>query len=328
MPRRTYVRKGRDVLLVEGAALHARRLAASGKADATLRHYQLVHRTFIAFVSELLGRPPTLADLTMAHAEEWQIALRERGLSGRTRGLYSVALRCWAQWLAEESLPEVFSKGNPLAKLAIPKPERTKPHTLRVDQIRLLLAGCQELQYPRRARVLVLLLWDTGLRIEELCNLKVHEIDGATRDRKGDVHVIRGKGAKERFSHLGEVASRTLEEYIEIERRRLVQPIPDSPWLFVTRTGRRLCPDQARDVLREAAARAGLPPRVIHPHAFRHTFGRGQAAANVNAFAIQDLMGHETAEMTKHYVQLSQQELGNSYVSLVDRALKRNGVDR
>lgn len=306
------------MLLVNAADYHTQRITARGDSPRTIRQYHQVKRQFITFVAERLGRPPTLADLTLDHATGWQVHLRERGLSNTTMSSYTICLRGWVRWLAHD-MPEAFPNGNPLDALEAPRPDKPQPLTMSAEQIRTLVAFCSQTQNPRRNAAIMLLLWDSGLRNDELCNMRLEDVELAGRGEPGKLRVRLGKGRKSRPGGFGDETSRALALYIKQERRG------ESEWLFTTRDGNQMKTDTVRDAVRTVRKRVpnlGIRP---YPHAFRHSFGKAQAAAGTSAFLLSRLMGHSSVKMTERYIQLSETDIATAFTSVVDRAEKRKG---
>lgn len=306
------------MLLANAADYHTQRTTARGDSARTILQHKQVKRQFVAFIEARLGHPPTLSDLTVDAATNWQIHLRERGLSNSTISSYTIVIRGWAKWLAND-MSEAFPNGHPLVKLVAPPPDKTQPLTMSADQIKTLVAFCSQTQNPRRNAAIMLLLYDSGLRNDELCNVRLEDIELASKGEPGTLRVKLGKGRKARPAGFGDETSRALALYVRQERAG------DSEWLFTTREGLQMKTDTVREVYRTVRKR--VPGLVIkpHPHAARHSFGKAQAAAGTSAFLLSRLMGHSSVKMTERYIALSETDIATAFTSVVDRDAKRKG---
>lgn len=305
------------MLLEDFGPLHATRMEARGYSLKTLRQYALIQSGFLRFLRRTLEHEATLDDLTLDHAIAWQVELQRRGLTQTTINNYTLLGRRWAGWIAEY-IPKLFPDGNPLADLVAPDPEKTVPHRLSTQEISALLGACPMRPYPERNTAIVLLLWDSGLRLSEIIGLRRSDVRLAEQGRCGRVEVRSGKGRKERASGLGERTSDALVAYLKTKQAHGMTP---EDWLFRARVGPRLGDRGVSIMLKQLAAVSGVNPKRVHPHAFRHTFGRGQVRLGTNTLALKEWLGHEHTDTTNHYARLEASELEDAFVSLVDHAL-------
>ncbi len=160
------------------------------------------------------------------------------------------------------------------------------------EEVRRLIDACQE----PRDKALIMLMIDTGLRREEVCNLNWADVDISS----GLVRVVRGKGGKARSVVVGIHTRRSLLVY-----RKQVDPEPGWP-LFQTQSGGRLTHNGLRSLLLRVGKRAGI---AVSPHALRRTFATLSLRAGMNLLHLQGLLGHSTFEMTRRYVQMIDDDL-------------------
>ncbi len=319
------------VTLTQAARMHLDTLREERRADRTQEHYGYVHDLYIRYLSERLHREPTLADLTLEHARaylEWlRTTHRSPRWGGTTQGhsdssiaYHGVVLRRWGVLIAD-MWEEKFPAGPPLQKLRVPRVVRKIPETLSVEQIELLVTLASTTQNRLRDQALILMLWDTGCRVSELCGLLVADLELATAATDGQVLVL-GKGRKQRFVGFGLRCSRAIAAYLRSDERgpRDRQgKRPESPWLFLGHPGRQITPGAVLAMLATLRAKAGMQER-LYPHKLRHSFGTQQAAAGLNAFQLQAQLGHATLAMTQRYVHLADTDLRRSYRSLADKS--------
>jgi integrase/recombinase XerD len=318
------------VLLETMAKLHQERMAGRGYSPATLRLFDLAQRQFIAYLSDAVGGAPSLADVTLDAGVKWQNVLFDRKLSKTSVCSYTLSVRSWTGWIAEE-LPREFPEGNPLARLVPPKPESVIPHRLSVQEINALLGACGSMQYDARNTALILLLWDSGLRVSELVSLQIRDVTPAQTSRPGLVHVRQGKGNRERWTGIGQRTSEAIAAYIDARNEACASPrerLQREDWLFASHRREQFSPRGVRKMLKTLAVLADVDPERVHPHAFRHTFGRGQTRMGTSSLAVQEFLGHATSDMTSHYAALEAGDVEHVFVSLVDRSLSGFGLQK
>jgi site-specific recombinase XerD len=226
-------------------------------------------------------KPPT--ELGEPHVREFMLTLRDRGLQGSTMRGYLGALRFL--YTVTLQRPEVVA--------GIPWPrdgKRRLPVVLAPVECEEILAA---IAVPA-VRVLLMTAYGAGLRISEACALRPEHIES----QRKVIHVVDGKGAKERYTVLPDRLLALLREYWRQER-------PTGPYLFPGRIPDEPASDDAvRRVLHAAVAQAGLHKRVT-PHVLRHSFATFLLDAGENLRTIQVLLGHSSIRTTALYTHVS-----------------------
>ena len=146
------------------------------------------------------------------------------------------------------------------------------------------------------------LLYSAGLRVSEMVNLNLTEIDfvaGLAR--------VRGKGRKERLVPVGGTALAALNDYLSSNER----PV-DVPFLFGNRFGGRLTSRSVERILKKYAAACGLSGRIT-PHTLRHSFATHLLEAGADLRTIQEILGHQNITTTQVYTHLSTKHLKEAY---------------
>ena len=141
-----------------------------------------------------------------------------------------------------------------------------------------------------KERALIEFLLSTGVRVTELCEMNVTDIDM----RNLTVHVRHGKGGKERFTYTTAVAAEWLNRYL-LNRQELT-----SNYLFCNANHERIRSGGIRFILNRIAKRAGVSN--VHPHRFRRTFATGLANRGMDTREIQKLLGHSNINTTLEYI--------------------------
>lgn len=159
---------------------------------------------------------------------------------------------------------------------------------------------------PHRDWAATLLMLDTGLRVGELVALKMDHI--ALRSRR--IKVREGKGSKDRRIPLVGRLATALEQWYERRREELKQ---ECPWVFPTRPGNALHPNQVRRFVKRAARRAGLPEADrISPHTLRHTFATDVLNETGNLELVRRLLGHADISSTQVYTHLADEHVARA----------------
>ena len=154
---------------------------------------------------------------------------------------------------------------------------------------------------PGRDRCLIALLLGTGLRVSELCNVKVGDI---TPDDDSDLllRVRQGKGRKDRIVPLPRGTADEIRTYLASTSRNLADKRDDDTWLFISRKqGGPLGTEQARRLLKAYCTRAGVTDKAISPHSLRHGYAIGLLRDGAPIGAVQKLLGHASLSTTQRY---------------------------
>jgi site-specific recombinase XerD len=232
------------------------------------------------------GDPRPVDAITAAELRAWLLELRgtlaPESIAGYVRGLKAFGNWCVAEELAAAPGFRALRRPHVPRRLIAPFSDA---------ELRSLLALADD-----RERALVLLLFDTGLRLSELVSLHVGDVRP-----DGTLHVL-GKGAKERIVPLGTTARRALVRYLGT-RARATSTDP----LFTGRQGA-LSQRGTQQAIARLGRRAGIGTRCS-PHTFRHTFARGYLVNGGDVFSLQQILGHATLDMVRRYVTLSEADL-------------------
>lgn len=200
---------------------------------------------------------------------------------------YYRVLNAFFVWLQQEEL----IAENPVARLKAPKVEHRVVQALTANEIKRLLDTCSgKSMLDVRNKAILSILLDTGLRVSELANLRLEDVDLNT----GAVLVRHGKGGKQRIVRIGAKAQRALWRYITIYRRG------DSDALFLTRSGELLDVVGIKILIRRLSKKGGVR---IYGHKLRHTFAINYLRNGGDVFTLQYLLGHSTLQMTQRYLQ-------------------------
>ena len=202
-------------------------------------------------------------------------------------------LRAFFSWLVAEGLIDV----NPAKDLKPPKVYQKVISTLSDDEIRSILALFTFMNsYNARNQTILMLMLDTGLRMGEIINLKMDDI----HMNEGLLKVM-GKGKKERIVPMGSNAQRALQRYLFRYRPQPFSTIIDNVFLSVV--GKPLTENGVKLIFSRLAKRSGVTR--LHAHLCRHTFATRFLINGGDVFTLQQILGHSTLEMVRHYVNLA-----------------------
>ena len=185
--------------------------------------------------------------------------------------------------------------GRPAMLEYIPHPQRplTLPTILSPAEVAVLLTTPRTLKH----RAILTTLYATGLRVAELCQLQVTDIDSG----RMVVRVRQGKGQHERYVMLSPKLLPLLRQYWQQEKPR--------PWLFPGHPRTRPLTTRAVYSICRDAGQAAHLPKAIHPHLLRHTFATHLLEAGVDLRRIQLLLGHRSLRTTSRYLHVTPQAL-------------------
>jgi integrase/recombinase XerC len=270
-----------------------------------------------------------LDGVTLATLRSWLARLGSAGAARATQARRAAAARTFTAWAYRDG-----RLGTDVgAGLASPKAQRPLPHVLRVEQAETLVttpadAAADGETAPRQAtsveasageadpdpfvlrdRLLLELLYASGVRVSELCGLDVDDID---RERR--VLRVLGKGNRERTVPFGLPAEAALDAWLRHGRPR----VGGGPALFLNARGGRMNPTTARRIVRTWARAAGLPPTT--PHGLRHTAATHLLEGGADLRSVQELLGHASLASTQIYTHVTAERLRTVYDQAHPRA--------
>lgn len=220
---------------------------------------------------------------------------------------YLISLKVFYKWIIDEG----FTTENPTAKIKLGRSTKKVVKGLSHDKITSLLNSLTDNNLEQvRNKVIVLVLLDCGLRVSELVNLKLTDIDL----QRGVLTII-GKGSKQGITPIGLKTRKAIWRYTMLRGS-------SSNWLLVSQRNKQITRSGVQQILRKLDEKLGI---MFYPHLLRHTFAISFLRNGVNAFECQYALGHSCLEMNRHYTQaLSYKDILKKHevASPVDNALK------
>ena len=266
-----------------------------GRSKRTLDLYEVALK---AFESYFVNRNPVEA--TPMEIRKYLLHLQDKGYAKATVYTHQKELRVFYNFLASEELIEK-NPMNGIKQLRIPK---IYPYVLSEEDIDKLLVAAKGKRYESKRNLAILKMFlDTGLRVSELSDLVLDDIDFTTMSIK-----VVGKGHKERTVFFGRTTAKSLKSYIVVRGN-----IPFEDRIFVTRQGGCLDRLVILKIVNRIGKRAGLHDKRVCPHTLRHTFATLYIKRGGSPFVLQRLLGHSDIKTVMVYVNLVGKDLREDY---------------
>ena len=194
-------------------------------------------------------------------------------------------------------------KKSPISDIESPKIEKNLPEVLTELEIEKLIKSFDiKENFGQRNRTIIEVLYGTGMRVSELVNLKLSNIFF-----KENIIKIIGKGNKERFVPLGDIASNEIRKYLKIRDNSIIDS-KFSDIVFLNRYGRGLTRSMIFKIISDSYKRIGLNKK-ISPHTLRHSFATHLLKNGADLRTIQLILGHESISTTEIYTHLDTNHL-------------------
>ncbi len=277
----------------------------------TVRNYTTDLLSFFQFLrTKEIG---SLKEVDRHVLRDYLSQLMEQGFAKASIARKLSAIRSFYRYLLRE---EIIS-ASPIMTTS-PKLDKRLPSFLTIDEIERLLEA-PDLSTPQgqRDRALIELLYASGLRVSELVNLNLEQVNLDSREIR-----VWGKGSKERMVLMGEPAAKALSAYLEQGRPKLLGNKMSSA-LFLNRYGGRLPERRVQRILEKYANIAGID-KGVHPHMLRHTFATHLLDGGADLRVVQELLGHANLSSTQIYTHVTKSQARKVYLSAHPMAQKRD----
>lgn len=195
---------------------------------------------------------------------------------------------------------------NPMEYIELPKIRKSLPKTLSIEEIDKLLDINLTDAFSYRNKAMLELMYSSGLRVSELINVKIHDIDVSNCTIR-----IMGKGSKERIVPLGDYAIRYIELYLKEYRERLIKKEMND-YLFLNNHGKKMTRQGFFKILKQIAKEKNIKTE-FSPHTLRHSFATHLLNGGADLRSIQEMLGHESISTTQIYTHVSKEKLKESY---------------
>lgn len=205
---------------------------------------------------------------------------------------------------------------NPFAQVSIPKAEKRLPDFFYEEELAILFQACDDKEpIGQRNRAILELLYATGIRVSECCNIRLQDIDMDL-----STLLVHGKGKKDRYVPFGSFAHEALEKYISCGRNEiLTHNNKQHDYLLVNFRGGPLTTRGLRTVLNSIVEKSTLNGK-IHPHKLRHSFATHLLNNGADMRTVQELLGHSNLSSTQIYTHVTNDYLKKTYMAHHPRA--------
>jgi integrase/recombinase XerD len=279
-----------------------------GLAANTLESYQRDLKKYLRFLKR--QHITRFEDTSRKTISQFLLEEKEKGLAPSTLTRNLAAIRSFYNFLLQE---QVVQK-NPAAETESPRNEKKLPKVLSFKDVELLLEQPETREtIGMRDKAMLELLYATGIRVSELVFLNLDNINQKTGFLRCE-----GKGSKERMIPLGSMALRSVEEYLQAGRPKLLKN-KDEKALFLNQHGKRLTRQGFWKILKKYALKAKFNKNIT-PHTLRHSFATHLLENGADLRSVQEMLGHADISTTQIYTQITQRKIKEIYNKTHPRA--------
>jgi integrase/recombinase XerC len=288
-------------LLKEWIEKHRNYLALQGKSPRTLDGYEFDLLQFTGFIDQYFGGLK-MREISTLHIRAFLKWLSERPDCNNTLGRKIASLSSLFKYLKMQKVIEI----NPMLKIRRPKVEKKLPKFFSEKEMETLIRiPDTDTLFGIRNRAIFELLYSCGLRLMELANLRLEDLD-----TKRSIIRVTGKGNKQRMIPVGAPALEALNIYLQ--RRPQLAREYSSNRIFLTRSGKNFDTTQLRTILMRYIDLIAHD-KGYSPHTIRHSFATHMLARGADLRVIQELLGHSCLATTEVYTHLSLEDIKEAY---------------
>jgi integrase/recombinase XerC len=253
----------------------------------------------------------TLDEVTAREVREWQMEHMDRGEAAGTVKRRLSSLSSWFRFLRRHG----FLEADIMAKVSAPKQPKRLPVFFKESETeRLYSEGLFATDFMgQRDKLMLRMLYETGMRRSELAGLKVSSVDFSSMTIK-----VLGKRNKERLIPIENELAHNIKDYLALKE----QEMGESEWLFVGRKGRQITPADVYQTVRKYMTALSNADR-ISPHVFRHSFATHILNEGGSIEAIRELLGHADLATTEVYTHVTREHLKEVYKHAHPRSRKK-----
>ena len=272
-------------------------LIDKGYSSNTIESYKRDLNSFLEYMKDV-----EINNITVDKLKDYIRHLNNKNLNEKSISRTISCLKSFYKFLViEKKVSE-----NIADSLYTPKLKKTLPNTLTEEDVFKLLDINLNDNYSYRNKAMIELMYGTGLRVSELVNLKLQDIDLMNNSIR-----TFGKGSKERVIPIGEFASESLKEYLKNYRSTLLKKY-NNDYVFLNNHGNNMTRQGFFKIIKSLAKEKGIN-KQISPHILRHSFASHLLKYGADLRTIQELLGHSDISTTQIYTHISNEELKDNY---------------
>lgn len=275
----------------------------------TVKNYELDLYEFIEYLkTEKINK---LDKVDYQVIRKYLSYLHDKNIKNKSISRKVSSLRSFFKYLKNND----YIKDNPTILISNPKLEKRLPKFLYYNDLDKILNNFNlESIYEIRDYFILELLYSTGIRVSELINIKLKDINKYNREIR-----ILGKGNKERIVLYGKVCAEKMDFYLNESRVHLNKV--GSEYLLLNKNGNKLTTRYIEDMVNRVCLRSGIKEKVT-PHTLRHTFATHMLNEGADLKTVQELLGHSNLSATGIYTHVSNERLRQVYLNSHPRAKK------
>lgn len=254
----------------------------------------------------------TVLDINDDLVSKYLKYLYERRINKNSISRKLSSIRGFYNYLVKENIV----KTNYFNEVSNPKKELYLPKFLKNEEIDKIFSVCNSNNvYEERDTLIIELLYATGLRVSELVNIKIEDIDF----NNGTIKVL-GKGSKERMVIYNNHTKKAMDTYLNDGYHSLNKR--NNGYLILNKDGNKLSERYVRNIINKLVRRANLDIK-ISPHTIRHTFATDMLENGSDLMTVKELLGHESLNTTSIYTHVTNEQIKKVYESAHPRAIKK-----
>lgn len=253
-----------------------------------------------------------ILDVRLENLEDFSAGLHDIGIHPRSQARILSGIRSFYRFLIMED----YLESDPTELLESPQTGFKLPEVMTVEEIDLLIGSIdRSTKEGQRNRAILETLYSCGLRVSELCNLKLSEL----YFEEGFIKV-EGKGSKQRLVPISPRAIKEIRLYFTDRNLMKIKPGFED-FVFISNFGKNISRIMVFHIIKELAERIGLKKK-ISPHTFRHSFATHLLEGGANLRAIQCMLGHESIGTTEIYTHIDRNMLRSEIIEHHPRNIK------
>ncbi len=267
----------------------------------TIRGYEIEINNFITYLN---NNKLNYKKLNSDNIRNYLKYLDEKKYSKASISRNLSSLRSFYKYLCEEKIMDI----NPFKVISNPKKDKKLPNFLNYEEINKIFESI-EIDTPLgiRNKCIIEILYDTGIRVSEMININIDDIDFNTKTIR-----ITGKGSKERIVYYGDYLADTLKYYLNNSRNILLDH-QNNNYLILNNRGNKITIRGVEGIIDKIVNNASIKHK-ISPHVLRHTFATHMLNGGSDIKTVQQLLGHESLSTTGIYTHITNDVLRREYL--------------
>lgn len=282
-------------------------------SENTIENYQKDLEEYDKYLKEKFPKKnKAYEEIEYRDVTEYLIRLNKKNLKPSTINRHLSTIRSFYEFLIKKGI----ISNSPFKLVSGPKKEKKLPNYLKYDEFLDLIEACDDTDLGERNKMILELLFATGLRVTELVNVKLEDIDFKNREIK-----TTGKGNKTRIVYFNKTCQEVMSKYVLGARQNILKG-KRSDYLILNHLGNPLTRRGVADILEKLIKKSSLKHK-ISPHTLRHTFATLLLNEGMDIREVQELLGHARLSTTSIYTHISNEELRRVYLNSHPRAHKK-----